>query len=56
MVVPDGKIDRVYTAIVGSKMLILNHTREKVVRSITVSTGDIRQVSLDGNSITEISK
>ncbi len=56
IIIPDGKIDRVYTAAVGSNILILNHTRQKAVRSITVSTGDIRQVSLDGNSITEIKK
>ena len=56
IVVPDGKIDRVYTAVVGSKMLILNHTREKIVRNITVSSKDNRRVSLEGNSITEISK
>ena len=54
--IPDGKIDRVFTAIVGPKMFILNHTRERVVRNITVSRKNIRQVSLDGNSITEIDK
>ena len=54
--IPDGRIDRVFTAVVGSKMLILNHTREKIIRDITVSSEDIRQVSLDGNSITEINK
>ncbi len=53
---PDGRIDRVFTAIVGSKMLILNHTREKITRDISVSGNHIRHVSLDANSITEIRK
>ena len=54
--VPDGKIDRVFTAIVDSTFLILNHTKEKVVRNLFISTGDIRKISLEGNSIQKIAR
>ena len=54
IIVPDGKIDRVYTAALDSSVLILNHTKDRVVRSIEISAGQTRQITLDGNSIREI--
>ncbi|HUI63218.1 MAG TPA: SUMF1/EgtB/PvdO family nonheme iron enzyme [Bacteroidota bacterium] len=56
ILIPDGKVDRVYTSVTGGRMLILNHTRGKVNRTITVSPGETREVSLDPNSITEINR
>ena len=52
IVVADGKIDRVFTASIGGSLMLLNHTNEKVTRTITISPGDERAVTLEGNSIT----
>ncbi|HXX65357.1 MAG TPA: family 14 glycosylhydrolase, partial [Bacteroidota bacterium] len=56
ILIPDGKIDRVYTSVIGGRMLILNHTRDRVNRTIAVSAGTTKEVSLDPNSITEITR
>jgi len=49
--VPEGKIDRVCTAMEYGQVLILNHTKEKAVRDIGVSPGDVRMISLEADSI-----
>jgi hypothetical protein len=56
ILIPDGKIDRVYTAVIGGRMLVLNHTRHRIVRTFFESTGKTRTITLEGNSITEITR
>ncbi len=54
IVLADGLIDNVFVSQVEGKLLVLNHGRDEVIRSLQLPDGSTRTVTLPGNAITSV--
>ena len=56
IIISDGRIDRLFTAVRGGSLRLLNHTRNRIDRTMTMPTGESVRVAIEGNSIEDIKK